>query len=156
MPSPTQSSISNEKSTSSESPLVTPDGGEPTDEEITTLRHTSDHIPLTCWLAAGISLTERFTYYGINSPFRKSKLVSEVSTSSDLMFVSPILIFRTENYAQHPPGNPNHPGALNLGQTRATNLNDAFQFFVYLSPIGWGIIADTKLGKYRTICYAVA
>jgi len=81
-PSATQSFTENEKPTSSESNLLTPDGGEPTEEEITTLRHVSDRIPLACWLAAGISLTERFTYYGINSPFRKSKLVSEVSTSN--------------------------------------------------------------------------
>jgi POT family proton-dependent oligopeptide transporter len=62
----------------------------------------------------------------------------------------------SENYVQNPPGDPSHPGALNLGQARATNLNDAFQFTVYLSPTGWAIIADTKLGCYRTICVAVA
>lgn len=53
------------------SPLATPDGEEPTEEEVQKLRHVSDGIPLTSWLVAAISLTERFTYYGINSPFRK-------------------------------------------------------------------------------------
>ena len=50
---------------------VTPDGGEPTEAEILELRHVSDRIPVTSWLVAAISLTERFTYYGINAPFRK-------------------------------------------------------------------------------------
>lgn len=60
------------------SPLVTPDGEEPTDEEVQDLRHVSDCIPLTLWLVAAISLTERFTYYGINSPFRKFDGTSDV------------------------------------------------------------------------------
>lgn len=48
------------------------------------------------------------------------------------------------------------PGALGVGQARATNLNDAFQFLVYMSPLGWAIVADTRLGRYRTICIATA
>jgi hypothetical protein len=62
---------SQDEKTTFDSSLETADGREPTDEEIDTLRHVSDHIPLNVWLVAGISLTERFTYYGINSPFRK-------------------------------------------------------------------------------------
>ena len=60
------------------SPLITPDGEEPTDKEAQDLRHVSDRIPLTSWLVAAISLTERFTYYGINSPFRKFDSASDV------------------------------------------------------------------------------
>ena len=62
----------------------------------------------------------------------------------------------TENYAQNPLNDNLRPGALGVGQARATNLNDAFQFLVYMSPIGWAIVADTRLGRYRTICIATA
>ncbi|KAG9669737.1 hypothetical protein KCU99_g6465, partial [Aureobasidium melanogenum] len=109
--------------------LVTPDGEEATDEEIQSLRHVADRIPFASWLVAGLSLTERFTYYGINSPF--------------------------QNYVQNPPGDPVRPGGLGLGQARATNLNDGFQFIIYLSPVAWAIFADTKAGRYKTICIAV-
>lgn len=61
-----------------------------------------------------------------------------------------------ENYAQNALNDPLRPGALGLGQARATNLNDAFQFIVYLSPTGWAIVADTWLGRYKTICIATA
>jgi hypothetical protein len=67
---PPMQTLANEKTTAESLP-ETPDGGEPTEEEIDTLRHVADHIPLNVWLVAGISLTERFTYYGINSPFRR-------------------------------------------------------------------------------------
>ncbi|KFZ15967.1 hypothetical protein V501_02480 [Pseudogymnoascus sp. VKM F-4519 (FW-2642)] len=110
--------------------VLTPDGNVPTPKELDTLRHVADKIPLNVWLVAGISLTERFTYYGINSPF--------------------------QNYVQNPPHDPLHPGALDLGQSRATNLNDGFQFLVYLTPLAWAILADTRLGAYRTICLATA
>lgn len=60
-----------------QSPPVTPDGEEPTEEEVQYLRHVPDRIPLTSWLVAGISLTERVTYYGINSPFRKFRGTSD-------------------------------------------------------------------------------
>lgn len=61
-----------------------------------------------------------------------------------------------ENYAQNRLDDPLRPGALGLRQARATNLNDAFQFIVYLSPTGWAIVADTWLGRYKTICIATA
>ena len=109
---------------------ITPDGEEPTDKESQSLRHISDHIPLSSWMIAGISLCERFTYYGINSPL--------------------------QNYAQNPLSDPLRPGALGLGESRATNVNDSFQFLIYLSPIGWAIIADTQFGRYKTICIAIA
>ncbi|KAL2036815.1 hypothetical protein N7G274_010473 [Stereocaulon virgatum] len=114
------------------SPLVTPDGEEPTDDEVQGLRHVSDRILLASWYVAAISLIERFTYYGINSPFH--------------------------NYAQSRLDGPLRPGTLSLGQASAqasaTDLNDAFQFIVYLSPIGWAIVADTWLSRYEAIYIA--
>jgi POT family proton-dependent oligopeptide transporter len=59
-------------------------------------------------------------------------------------------------YAQNRLDDPIRPGALGLGQARATKLNDAFQFIIYLSPTRWAVVADTWLGRYKTICIATA
>ena len=142
--------LSRQSKTEEDLPFVTPDGGEPTEEETLELRHVSDHIPFTSWMVAAISLTERFTYYGINAPFRKFA----PRAIRSYLWITGLKI--AENYAQNPLNDNLRPGALGVGQARATNLNDAFQFLVYLSPIGWAIVADTRLGRYRTICIATA
>lgn len=98
--------------------------------EMQSLRHVSDSIPVGVWLMALISLCERFTYYGISAPF--------------------------QNYIQNPLNDPLRPGALNLGQSTATKLNYFFSVFVYVTPIGAAIIADTRLGKYKTLVGSTA
>ena len=45
-------------------------GREPTDEEMKTLRHVSEQIPVRCWLVAVVELAERFSYYGLSAPFQ--------------------------------------------------------------------------------------
>ena len=103
---------------------------EPTMDEMQNLRHVSDSIPPGVWLMALISLCERFTYYGISAPF--------------------------QNYIQNPLHDPLRPGALNLGQSAATKLNYFFSVFVYVTPIGAAIIADSWLGKYKTLVGSTA
>jgi POT family proton-dependent oligopeptide transporter len=103
---------------------------EPTTEELNTLQHISDRIPLAAWLIVVCELCERFAFYGISGPF--------------------------QNYIQFPVPGPNdkQPGALNRGQQTATLLTTFFQFFCYLTPILGAIVADQFLGKYKAIFLA--
>jgi POT family proton-dependent oligopeptide transporter len=48
------------------------------------------------------------------------------------------------------------PGALGLGQSLATNVYNAFFFFQYLTPLPFAILSDMWLGRYRTLCLALA
>ncbi|KAK9456022.1 POT family-domain-containing protein [Dipodascopsis uninucleata] len=95
------------------------------EEDFRTLRKVSDRLPMSTWLVAMIELCERFTYYGL----------------SGVMM----------NYMQNKPGGA-IPGAIGLGQSKASGLNYFFQFWCYVTPIFGAIIADQYLGKYRTIC----
>lgn len=46
-------------------------------------------------------------------------------------------------------------GALGKGIQTATGLTTFNQFWVYVIPLFGAYIADTKLGRYKTICWAV-
>ena len=103
---------------------------EPTAEELNTLEHISDRIPLAAWLIVVCEFCERFAFYGLTGPF--------------------------QNYIQFPiPGqNDTQPGALNRGHQTATSLTTFFQFFCYITPIGGAIVADQFWGKYKAIFVA--
>ena len=96
----------------------------PTQDEIATLRRTTDKIPWPAFSVVIVELFERFAYYGLTLPF--------------------------QNYIQNSPGDDT-PGYLGMGQTGATALNMFFQFFCYLTPLLGAIIADQYLGRYKTI-----
>ncbi|KAK9491068.1 POT family-domain-containing protein [Lipomyces doorenjongii] len=94
------------------------------DHDLRTLRHVADRLPAAAWLVAIVELCERFTYYGITGPFM--------------------------NYMQNAPGGL-RPGAIGLGQSKASALNYFFQFWAYVTPILGAVIADQYWGKYKTI-----
>ncbi|CAF0874988.1 unnamed protein product [Didymodactylos carnosus] len=100
---------------------------EPTTEQMLTLERISDKIPLAAWLIVLCEFCERFSYYGLSSPF--------------------------QNYIEFPvpTGNQTQPGVLDEGQATATGLTNFFQFFCYITPIMAAIIADQFWGKYKTI-----
>lgn len=103
--------------------------GEPTEEEMRSLRHVSGKIPLRCWLIAIVELSERFAYYGLATPF--------------------------QNYMQNSPEDK-PKGVLNLASSGATGLSYFFQFWCYVTPVLGGYLADTFWGKYNTICVGTA
>lgn len=57
---------------------------------------------------------------------------------------------------QNPYGNSLHPGALGLGQVNASSIWYGFNFFMFLTPLAGSIVADSYLGRFRTISIAVA
>ncbi|KAF2015163.1 Di/tri peptide transporter 2 [Aaosphaeria arxii CBS 175.79] len=103
----------------------TADGGEPNQHEKSTLRIVSDRIPLAAWLVCVVETAERFTYYTLSGPF--------------------------QNYMQNPYGNKLNPGALGLGQANASSISYGFMFWMYLTPMIAAYIADSYLGRLRTI-----
>ncbi|CAF1307961.1 unnamed protein product [Adineta steineri] len=100
---------------------------EPTTEELNTLEHIPDHIPLTAWMIVVCKFCESFTFYGMSGPF--------------------------QNYIQFPvpSSNDTQPGALNRGHQTATLLTTFFGFFCSIIPIVGAIVADQFWGKYKTI-----
>jgi POT family proton-dependent oligopeptide transporter len=104
---------------------VTPDGGEPTLHEKSSLRHVAENLPVSAWLVAVVELCERFTYYGMSGLF--------------------------QNYVQRPLDGSQGRGALGMDHQGATGLTTFFQFWCYVTPIIGAIIADQYLGKYKTI-----
>ncbi|KAK9459794.1 POT family-domain-containing protein [Lipomyces oligophaga] len=105
-------------------PVPESDIEEISDNDLRSLRRVSDRLPTAAWLVAVVELCERFTYYGLTGPFM--------------------------NYMQNSSGGL-RPGAIGLGQSKASALNYFFQFWCYLTPIFGAVIADQYLGKYKTI-----
>lgn len=105
--------------------LMEENGRTPTDEEMETLKHVSESIPMSCWLIAVVELAERFSYYGLSTPF--------------------------QNYMQNGPDDT-PKGVLQLKSQGATALSYFFQFWCYVTPLFGGYMADTFWGKYFTIC----
>ncbi|TIC02874.1 PTR2-domain-containing protein [Wallemia mellicola] len=78
----------------------------------------------------------RFAFYGITGVFANEiqNPLPDGSTAGNLV--------DNENQS---------PGALDMGQQASTGLTNFFQFWCYVTPIIGGIIADTKLGRFKTI-----
>ncbi|KAF9443921.1 peptide transporter PTR2A [Macrolepiota fuliginosa MF-IS2] len=112
----------------------------PTDEERVTLRRVADVLPWNAYLIAFVELAERFSFYG-----------------SQVVF---------QNFIQQPlpPGSHTgsakgvneQPGALGLGQQTATGLNTFYQFWCYITPLLGAYIADTRWGRFNTVCVGIA
>jgi dipeptide/tripeptide permease len=86
----------------------------------------ADKLPHGAFLVAIVELCERFAYYGLAGPL--------------------------QNYMANGAHDANGlPGALGLGQSRATALSNAFQAWCYVTPILGAVVADQYLGRYATI-----
>ncbi|KAG8899287.1 hypothetical protein FRB99_006823 [Tulasnella sp. 403] len=113
----------------------------PTEDELhgpNKLRRVSDSIPWPAYLIALVELAERFSYYGTTAVFT--------------------------NFIQRPlpPGSRTGAGgkdvtsgALGLGTQASTGLTTFNAFWVYVIPLFGAYIADTRLGRFKTICWSV-
>lgn len=46
------------------------------------------------------------------------------------------------------------PGALGLNQAAATNIVNALMIGSYITPVPAAVVADSWLGRYKTMLYA--
>ncbi|KAG9018264.1 hypothetical protein FRB90_011718 [Tulasnella sp. 427] len=121
--------------------VITEDGVHPTEDELhgpNKLRRISDAIPWPAYLIALIELAERFSYYGTTAVFT--------------------------NFIQRPlppgsrtgaGGHDHTSGALGLGTNASTGLTTFNSFWVYVIPLFGAYIADTRLGRFKTVCWSV-
>ncbi|KAI1456220.1 hypothetical protein F4805DRAFT_248745 [Annulohypoxylon moriforme] len=103
------------------------DGRVATEDEVRDLLHVVDHVPVRLWIACVAGILERFVWYGATSPL--------------------------QNYLQNAPGGE-VPGALGLGQATASNIVNALMIGSCITPVMAAVIADSWLGRYKTMLYA--
>ncbi|CAK7245987.1 MAG: hypothetical protein STHCBS139747_007608 [Sporothrix thermara] len=112
-------------------------GPEPTAEELATLRRVHDSVPLSIYTIVAVEFCERFSYYG----------VMIVITN----FIQwPMPAGSTSGAAPH-----GQPGAMGFGQRTATAVTTFNVFWQYLMPLLGAYVADSYLGRYRTIALAL-
>ncbi|KAI0785087.1 PTR2-domain-containing protein [Abortiporus biennis] len=110
----------------------------PTDEERETLRRVPDSIPWNAYLIAIVEMAERFSYYGSSVVFTN--------------FIQQPLPKGSHTGAS---GKTGQPGALGLGQRTSTGLTTFNQFWVYVIPLFGAYLADTRWGRFKTVCICV-
>ncbi|KAH3907993.1 hypothetical protein HBI56_150630 [Parastagonospora nodorum] len=95
------------------------------------LRRVRDSVPWRLWVVAVIGLWEKAAFWGMLAPW--------------------------QNYMENPShyGKNQTPGALGLGQAVATRIYCCFYIFYYVTPIFVAIVADSKLGQYKSLIISI-
>ncbi|KAF7361573.1 Peptide/h+ symporter protein [Mycena sanguinolenta] len=110
-----------------------------TQHDLSTLRHVRDKIPWQAFSVAVVEFAERWTYYGttnlynnyIRAPLPRGSVDGSVARADRASGVA---------------------GALGKGQEKSFAIRTFNTFFVYVTPFLGAILADTKWGRYKTIC----
>ncbi|KAJ7241852.1 PTR2-domain-containing protein, partial [Mycena rebaudengoi] len=110
----------------------------PTDEEGATLRHVAGEIPWAAYLICLVEFAERGSYYGCSGVFAN--------------YIQRPLPVGGNGAGAPPAGTQATAGALGMGLIAATGLTKTFSLLAYTLPILGGIMADTKWGRFKTIC----
>ncbi|KAK4229601.1 POT family-domain-containing protein [Podospora fimiseda] len=120
---------------------ITADGGIPTEEELHVLRRVPDKIPLNIYTIAFIELCERFSYYGTTAVFTNflQQPLPEGSTTG----------------ATYSINDDVKAGALGKGQRTSFAITTFNSFWQYTMPLFGAYIADSFLGRYVTVNYAL-
>lgn len=112
----------------------------PTEEELNTLERVGAGIPWRIYTIAFVELVERMSYYGCVQVY--SNFIAKPRPTPTGMAIDP-----HDADAQ--------PGALGMGKQVAFSLTTFNAFWVYTCPLFGAWIADTYLGRYKTILYSV-
>ncbi|KAJ6488431.1 peptide/h+ symporter protein [Mycena vulgaris] len=110
-----------------------------THHDLSTLRHVRDKIPWQAFTVAVVEFAERWTYYGttnlynnyIRAPLPPGSVDGSVARADRAIGVA---------------------GALGMGQEKSFAIRTFNSFFVYITPFLGAVLADTKWGRYKTIC----
>ncbi|KAJ7201874.1 peptide/h+ symporter protein [Mycena pura] len=110
-----------------------------TPHDLATLRHVRDRIPWQAFSVAVVEFAERWTYYGttnlynnyIRAPLPPHSVDGSVARADRAIGVA---------------------GALGMGQEKSFAIRTFNSFFIYATPFLGAIIADTKWGRFKTIC----
>jgi POT family proton-dependent oligopeptide transporter len=97
-------------------------------------------IPWRIYTIAFVELVERMSYYGtvaVYSNFIAKKRTTPTGAALD------------------PSSDKSIPGALGMGKQVAFSLTTFNAFWVYVCPLFGAWIADTYLGRFKTIVYSV-
>ncbi|KAF2013588.1 MFS peptide transporter-like protein Ptr2 [Aaosphaeria arxii CBS 175.79] len=132
--------LSEGKATLQESYLAPERDDFPTEEEMRTLPHVPQKIPWKIFTIAFVELCERMSYYGtivVYSNFIAKPAPTPTGAALD------------------PSSDEAQPGALGLGKQVAFSLTTFNSFWVYVCPLFGAWIADSYLGRYKTIFYSV-
>jgi POT family proton-dependent oligopeptide transporter len=112
----------------------------PTEEELATLPRVAAPIPWRIYTIAFVELVERMSYYGTTAVY--SNFIAKPRPTPT-------------GAALNPSSDNAQPGALGLGKQVAFSLTTFNAFWVYVCPLFGAWIADTYLGRYKTIVYSV-
>ncbi|EJT97854.1 PTR2-domain-containing protein [Dacryopinax primogenitus] len=123
----------------------TDEGEEPTAEELLTLRKVPAGMPWPALAMCLIEFAERASYYGCTGVFSNFIRGPLPKGGNGAGAVAP-----------GPLGYNESAGALGMGVQAATALTTLFTFLAYTIPILGGIVADTKWGRFKTICVGTA
>ncbi|KAI5362000.1 Putative proton-dependent oligopeptide transporter family, MFS transporter superfamily [Septoria linicola] len=115
--------------------------GKPTVEELKTLRRVPGKMPTIAYLICFVEFCERASYYGVQ------QLIGN--------FVNRPLPRGGNGYGAPPAGTQETAGALGLGTVKANAVSQSFSMMVYVLPIFFGWLADTRTGRFNLICYGV-
>ncbi|TQS38245.1 hypothetical protein Golomagni_01253 [Golovinomyces magnicellulatus] len=110
----------------------------PSEEELLSLRRVADKIPWKIYTLCFVELCERFSFYGTTVVFTNF-LQQELPPNS-----------RTG------AGFSGQSGALGLGQKVSTGIGNFNQFWIFLVPLFAAYISDKYLGRFKTVCVALA
>ncbi|KAL7415368.1 POT family-domain-containing protein [Mrakia frigida] len=121
------------------------EGREATQEEISSLRILPAALGWPGMAMCLIEFAERASYYGCNDVFSNFVRAPLPAGGNGAGAVAPGALGLTQS-----------AGALGLGLQKATAVTTTFKFLAYTIPILGGIVADTKWGRFKTICVGTA